>query len=76
MFNSPFGIGRPDKFPVSTNGACPYCRSTDVVYIVLKEKNDDKKLPDLLSRLEKDGYAEVHLKGLGILPFNTDRWVV
>lgn len=33
------------------------------MYIVLKEKADDKKLPDLLARLNADGYAEVHYKG-------------
>ena len=53
-----------DEFPVSADGTCPYCRSNDVLYIILKETEDEKKLPDLLSRLEKDGYAEVNLKGV------------
>ena len=52
-----------NEFPVSSNGACPYCYSTNVVYIILSDNEDDDKLPELLSRLKRDGKAETHVKG-------------
>uniref|UniRef100_A0A7M5WJM3 CCHC-type domain-containing protein n=1 Tax=Clytia hemisphaerica TaxID=252671 RepID=A0A7M5WJM3_9CNID len=53
-----------EDFPVSTNGACPYCHSNNVVYIILKEsENEKRQLPDLLVRLVGDGKAEVNVKG-------------
>lgn len=54
-----------DDFPVSKNGACPYCLSEDVVYIILKESDtSDEQLPDLLEKLRSQGKAEVRVKGL------------
>ena len=40
-------------YPVSSDGACPYCKSTDVVYIVVSDKIINLKLPIILRRLLK-----------------------
>jgi len=57
------------KFPVSKDGACPYCHSTNVVYILLNGEEDDNKLPDLLWRLKRDGKAESRVKGKPFMTF-------
>jgi hypothetical protein len=45
-------------YPVSTTGACPYCQSYDVIYLVLvPTESKDIELPPLLSRLLTKGHA-------------------
>ena len=44
-------------FPVSKNGACPYCHSTNVVYIILEEGDEYTELPEMLHRLHMEGKA-------------------
>ena len=50
-------------FPISKNGVCPYCHSSDVVYIILQEDGDVDELPPLLERLHKEGKAVKRKKG-------------
>ena len=46
------------SYPVSMTGACPYCQSYDVVYLVLIPKgSEDVELPPLLSKLINRGCA-------------------
>ena len=51
-------------FPISLDGICPYCKSADVVYVILQDDDMDDDLPDLLARLEKAGKALKMKKGL------------
>lgn len=51
-------------YPVSSSGACPYCSSTDVKYIVLVDsKTKDSQLPQTLQILLKKGKAFKMAKG-------------
>ena len=53
-----------NDFPISKDGACPYCRSTDVVYIILQEEGAEADpLPDMLQKLNKMGKAVKRKKG-------------
>ena len=55
-------------FPVSKDGACPYCRSTNVVYVIIKSEGDsDADLPELLRTLLNQGKARKVPKGFYIL---------
>ena len=55
-----------DDYPVSIDGTCPYCKSAEVVYIVIsnEEENDDDNLPEILQKLLKINYAYKMPKGL------------
>ena len=61
-----------EDYPVSKDGACPYCKSTDVVYIIIDYKNDDddgneksdEDLPEILKKLLDYHYAYKMPKGL------------
>jgi len=55
-------------FPISLDGICPYCKSADVVYVILQDDDMDDDLPDLLARLEKAGKALKMKKGEYDLP--------
>ena len=55
-------------FPVSKDGSCPYCRSTNVVYVIIKSEGDsDADLPELLRTLLNQGKARKVPKGFYIL---------
>eukprot|EP00041_Stephanoeca_diplocostata_P019287 m.413526 g.413526 ORF g.413526 m.413526 type:complete len:367 (+) comp21265_c0_seq23:378-1478(+) len=47
------------QYPVSSNGACPYCQSWNVRYLVLQEVKDSGKLPQTLEELLRIGRATV-----------------
>ena len=59
-------------YPVSKDGTCPYCKSADVVYIIIDYKNDDddgnekndEDLPKILKKLLDCHYAYKMPKGL------------
>lgn len=56
-----------EDYPVSKDGSCPYCKSTDVVYIIIdyKEGNDDvEDLPEILKDLLDRNFAYKMPKGL------------
>ena len=55
-----------DDYPVSIDGTCPYCKSAEVVYIVIsnEEENEDDNLPEILQKLLKINYAYKMPKGL------------
>ncbi len=40
-------------FPISKDGSCPHCKSTDVIYIVVTNKSHNVKLPPVLQKLLK-----------------------
>ena len=63
-----------DDYPVSKDGACPYCKSSDVVYIIIdcKEENsegdkEDEDLPDILRKLLSYHLAYKMPKGLYLI---------
>lgn len=52
------------QYPVSSNGRCPYCGSTDVKYIIVVSDNThDTKLPPSLQMLLKGNHAFKMAKG-------------
>ena len=55
-----------DDYPVSIDGTCPYCKSAEVVYIVIsnEEENEDDNLPEILQKLLTINYAYKMPKGL------------
>ncbi len=44
-------------FPVSKDGSCPYCRSAEVVYIVVSSESTNTKLPTILQKLLQFNFA-------------------
>ncbi|XP_047132847.1 uncharacterized protein LOC101239060 isoform X1 [Hydra vulgaris] len=56
-------------FPVSSDGACPYCKSTNVVYIIIQDDDlKEEELPPLLTKLLKEENAKKVKKGEYDLP--------
>lgn len=55
-----------DDYPVSIDGICPYCKSAEVVYIIIsnEEEKEDDNLPEILQKLLKINYAYKMPKGL------------
>ena len=54
-----------EDFPVSKDGICPYCKSSDVLYIILMHENSkDDDLPPILKGLLQQGKAYKMPKGL------------
>lgn len=47
------------EYPVSINGACPYCQSWNVQYLILKEVYEMGCLPETLEKLSNVGRAIV-----------------
>lgn len=62
-----------NDFPISTDGVCPYCRSSDVVYIILQDDNEKEQFPDLLKWLFQEGKAVKRKKGFLFSNFNIDK---
>lgn len=55
---------KPQGYPVSSSGACPYCSSTSVKYIVVvDDKTKDSQLPQTLQILLRKGKAFKMAKG-------------
>lgn len=63
-------------YPISDNGICPYCKSADVVYVIIENSRDDsqeKDLPDILRKLLQHSFAYKMRKGLsGLFLFLND----
>ncbi|XP_065661348.1 uncharacterized protein LOC101239060 isoform X2 [Hydra vulgaris] len=56
-------------FPVSSDGACPYCKSTNVVYIIIQDDDlKEEELPPLLTKLLREENAKKVKKGEYDLP--------
>ena len=52
-------------FPVSSDGTCPYCKATNVVYIIIQDDDQkEEELPPLLMRLLREGNAKKVKRGL------------
>lgn len=45
-------------YPISVTGACPYCQSHDILYIILVPPGEEhQELPPLLTKLVSKGCA-------------------
>ena len=68
-----------EDYPVSKDGTCPYCKSADVVYIIISFKEEDdsnEDLPDILKKLLDYNFAYKLPRGLYLSFFCRDWHII